>query len=130
MHGDLRYLILPKYHFDAAALIFAHFPPENRKEIHQKIIESLKPGGVMILQGFTKEQLNQKSGGPNSADMLFDRQMLMEDFAQLTDLQIEEVTENLDEGKGHRGVSKLIQLKGKKPAQDLFGHNPTTTQNN
>ncbi|HSI91059.1 MAG TPA: class I SAM-dependent methyltransferase, partial [Adhaeribacter sp.] len=33
--------------FDAVALIYAHFPPELRSQVHARIIKCLKPGGTL-----------------------------------------------------------------------------------
>lgn len=114
LHADLRNLILPANHFNAAALIFAHFPPQFRNEVHSKLIEALKPGGNVILQGFAKEQSGKKSGGPKDVNMLFNEDLLREDFITLKDLEIKTLTETLNEGTGHRGLAHLIQLTGKK----------------
>jgi SAM-dependent methyltransferase len=43
--------------FDAAALLFVHLPPAERELLHRSVIEALKPGGVIILEAFTTEQL-------------------------------------------------------------------------
>ena len=114
IHADLRNLVLPENHFDAVALVFAHFPPESRKEIHHKIMNALKPGGRVILQGFTVEQLGKKSGGPKNKEMLFRQEMLQSDFAELENLNVETLEEHLEEGEGHRGLANLIQLTGVK----------------
>lgn len=51
--------------FDAIALVFAHFPENIRRKVHHKLLEMLKPGGVIILEGFNKKQLGKSSGGQN-----------------------------------------------------------------
>ena len=53
-----------KESFDCIALIYAHVPEAKRQEYHRIISEYLKPGGVLILEGFSKEHLGRESGGP------------------------------------------------------------------
>ena len=40
--------------FDAAVLIYAHFPPNMISDYHKKIARILKPEGLVILEGFSK----------------------------------------------------------------------------
>lgn len=41
-----------KNFFDCISLIFVHPQEIMRKNIHQKMIDFLKPGGILILEGF------------------------------------------------------------------------------
>jgi SAM-dependent methyltransferase len=50
--------------YDAIALIFAHFPPELRQQVHRSCLQALKPNGVLLIEAFTPEQLQYQSGGP------------------------------------------------------------------
>ncbi|MEH0155375.1 methyltransferase domain-containing protein [Limibacter armeniacum] len=101
--------------FDAVALVYAHTFPEVRNAYHRKLIGFLKPGGTLILEGFSKEQFGKPSGGPKVLEMLFDEEMLMSDFGDLlTDIRIEKVSQLLDEGTYHQGEASLIRLVGKK----------------
>ena len=95
--------------FDVIVLIFAHFPENLRKEIHQKIFTWLKPGGTIILVGFNKNQLGKNSGGPKSYDMLFDEKILKEDFENFEIVDLGEKTVLLSEGQYHRGEAEIIR---------------------
>jgi 2-polyprenyl-3-methyl-5-hydroxy-6-metoxy-1,4-benzoquinol methylase len=99
----------PKESFDVIALIFAHFPENIRKTIHQKLLTLLKPGGVIILEGFNKKQLGKSSGGPKSLEMLFDKEILNEDFAICDIEELEEKTVLLSEGLYHQGEAEIIR---------------------
>lgn len=96
--------------FDCIGLIFVHMPRETRMLFHKRIIEWLKPGGKLILQAFSKEQITENSGGPKSIDMLYSIEELQADFRGLAKLDIRYHDEILDEGKYHQGKAKLINL--------------------
>ena len=66
--------------FDAIGLVFTHLLPPLRSTMHQKYLEWLKPGGTILLEAFTPEQLNYSSGGPKALEMLFTREQLKADF--------------------------------------------------
>ena len=101
-------------HYDAAGLIFFHAESSSRRYLHRKIYESLKPGGLLILEAFHKEQLNNDSGGPKSLELLFDEEELSMDFSPFETLLLEKREIVLNEGEFHRGESTVIRFTGKK----------------
>jgi len=113
---DISY---PLEHFDAAALVFAHFPPQFRKAWYSLVVQRLKRGGTMIVEGFSTEHMknqqeNAKAGGPPNKAMLYTEKQLLEDF---DDLQINSLKANqriLQEGPFHQGKADLLQLMGTK----------------
>ena len=98
--------------FDVLALIYAHNP--NRKNNHGHLLSLLKLGGTIILETFSKKQINNNTGGPKDIDMLYSIKELKEDFSQLSELHVWEEEIMLDEGEFHRGKSSVIRLIGKK----------------
>lgn len=104
----------PPESFDCIVLIHAHTPSDKRNLYHKKIVGFLKPGGTLILEGFSKEQFTRSSGGPKNIDMLFSEEELREDFTKLTEIRIENMETELDEGAFHRGTASVIRLIGKK----------------
>ena len=117
--GLIQELEYPKESFDALVLIYAHFPPEHRKAFHQRLAGFLKPGGVLILEGFSKEHLafsekNPKAGGPKNVDMLFSIEELQEDFNGFDFLECCGQTIELNEGLYHVGDSSVIRLVARK----------------
>lgn len=107
-------LILAPNYFDCIALIYAHFPAENRRRYHRRLFNSLKPGGTLILEAFSKEQLGKSSGGPQSLDMLYSEEELGEDFQGLSQLQIHTEEILLEEGAFHQGAASVVRLIGVK----------------
>ncbi|MFT4662788.1 MAG: 2-polyprenyl-3-methyl-5-hydroxy-6-metoxy-1,4-benzoquinol methylase [Patiriisocius sp.] len=98
--------------FDCLALIYAHMPFSNRQKIHKRLINYLKEGGVILLEGFSKNQLSKKSGGPQSEFLLFSEAEIKEDFEEISELNIQEVETKLSEGKLHKGEASVIRMIG------------------
>lgn len=96
--------------FDAIVLIYVH--TMNREQNHQKLLRMLKPGGVIILEGFSKEQLMNNSGGPRNSEMLFSKEELTRDFNDLKEKQITKTETELNEGQLHKGNASVIRLLG------------------
>lgn len=102
-------------HYDFAALIYFHVDAPTRKNLHQQIYNSLKPGGTLVLEAFHKEQLKYNTGGPKSAEMLFDEASLISDFASLEIKVLEKQLIILNEGSFHQGEASVIRFAGIKP---------------
>ena len=102
----------PANYFDCIVLIFAHMHPLKRNEYHQKLMSFLKPGGILILEGFSKKQISRNSGGPRDVDMLFSREELQYDFGSFSELTITETDYCLNEGPFHQGMASVIRTRG------------------
>jgi len=101
-------------HYDTIILCYFHMSPELRINIHQKCIKALKIGGTIILEGFSKEQLEYKSGGPKDFDMLFSKEIITDDFKDLEKIKLSKELVELNEGKYHQGPGSVIRFIGKK----------------
>jgi len=103
-------------HYDLVAGIFFQFAtPAERTELFEKIKQSLKPGGVLVIQGYGKNQLTYKTGGPDKLEHLYDEDLLRQAFAGF-DVQVCETYETtLQEGAGHSGMSALVGFVARKP---------------
>lgn len=117
--GDFFNLDLINQSYDSAALIYAHFPSNLRAEYHKKITSLIKPGGTIILEGFSVSHLeyqkkNPQVGGPKMEPALFSKDMIKKDFEDLEIVQLEEQEIELSEGQFHNGVGKVIRFIGKK----------------
>jgi SAM-dependent methyltransferase len=112
---DLITWTWPTAEFDVVAAIFIQFAtPEQRARIFAGIRQALKPGGLLLLQGYRPEQLAYKTGGPSQIENLYTRAMLTEAFAGFADLKISEHDSMTHEGTGHVGMAALIDLVGRK----------------
>lgn len=110
IHTDLTTWTWPQDSFDVVVAIYIHFPQAQRARMHRAMLAALKPGGVLLLEAFTLQQLQFRSGGPPVAEMLYSAEMLRADFAAAKILQLEEKTVELAEGKYHRGSAAVVRL--------------------
>ncbi|MDZ4202624.1 MAG: class I SAM-dependent methyltransferase [Gallionella sp.] len=102
--------------FDAVAAIFIQFsPPGMRERMFADIKRCLKPGGILLLQGYTPRQLEYKTGGPSQVENLYTEAMLRLAFADMEILHLCEHDEHISEGSGHHGMSALIDMVARKP---------------
>lgn len=101
--------------YDAVVGIFIQFAdPSMRKRIFEQTYETLKPGGIFILQGYTPKQLEYKTGGPSLIEHLYTEELirgLAKNF-EILDLCCYE--KELNEGARHAGMSALLGLVAKK----------------
>jgi len=104
-----------KESFDCIALIYAHVSEDKRKVYHQLMSTYLKPGGVLILEGFSKEQLGRRSGGPGQLGILYSAENLSDDFSNLETISLQEIEIELSEGVFHQGLASVVRYVGKKP---------------
>ncbi|HTN93506.1 MAG TPA: class I SAM-dependent methyltransferase [Gallionella sp.] len=101
--------------FDAVAAIFIQFaPPALREQMFAGIKRCLKPGGLLILQGYTPRQLEYKTGGPPLAENMYTETLLRNAFGEMEILHLREHDDHIGEGSGHRGMSALIDLVARK----------------
>jgi len=101
--------------YNCIALIFVHLPEGLRQRMHQSAIKALKPGGTLVLEAFTINQLPRNSGGPKNIELLFTSNQIKNDFITLSDVEISETKIILDEGPLHQGLADVIQLNCHKP---------------
>lgn len=103
-------------HFDVVAAIFIQFaPPKMRDAIFRGMQQTVKPGGLILMQGYRPEQIAYGTGGPSAREQLYTRPMLEEAFAGFEILTLETHDSTLHEGPGHDGMSALIDLVARKP---------------
>ncbi|MFO7879312.1 MAG: class I SAM-dependent methyltransferase [Bacteroidota bacterium] len=107
---DLEHLDLQENAYDAIGMIFLHLTPEARKIFHQKLYTFLKPGGTLIMEAFSKDQLKYGTGGPTSPDKLYTKAMLKEDFQDFSKLRIKQKVRHLKEGGHHDGKASVLQV--------------------
>jgi SAM-dependent methyltransferase len=105
----------PVAQFDVVAAIFIQFATaEERPRLFAGIKQALKPGGLLLMQGYRPEQLAYGTGGPKQVGNLYTRELLQEAFAEFASVQIREHDDVIREGDAHAGMSALIDLVGRK----------------
>jgi cyclopropane fatty-acyl-phospholipid synthase-like methyltransferase len=114
--ADLTTWAWPAAAFDVIAAIFIQaIGPPQRDKLFADITRALKPGGLLLMQGYRPEQLAYKTGGPPEIDRLYTRAMLESAFADLAILELREHDSVIHEGSAHEGMSALIDLVARKP---------------
>lgn len=113
--ADLTTWDWPEAAFDVVAAIFFQFAkPAERIHIFAGIKKALKPGGLLLLEGYTPKQLEYRTGGPSLVENLYTRELLEAAFADFASIEIREYDTEIHEGAGHGGMSALIDLVGRK----------------
>lgn len=114
--GDLREHVWTANTFDAVVCIFIQFAsPTERARLFEGFRKTLKPGGLLLLQGYTPKQLEYRTGGPGDIENLYTAAMLREAFAGWEILHLVEHEDTLSEGTKHVGRSALVDLVARKP---------------
>lgn len=117
--GELHDLNYEKDQFDVIALIFTHFSTESRSTIHKALSLYLRPGGTIILEAFSKNQVKYQikgdsGGGPKSIDLLYSLEDIQSDFENFNIIELNETEVFLSEGNFHNGKGSVIRFIGQK----------------
>jgi 2-polyprenyl-3-methyl-5-hydroxy-6-metoxy-1,4-benzoquinol methylase len=107
---DLSHIELPQNTFDVIGIVFVHLPESTRKHLHRACVQSLKRGGRLILEVFSKNQLQFNSGGPKDYDLLYSLEILQQDFSPLRMDLLEERLIQLSEGPFHSGPAHVVRM--------------------
>jgi SAM-dependent methyltransferase len=109
--ADLSTWTWPEAEFDVVAGIFIQFAgPDLRPRIFEGMRRALRPGGLLLLEGYRREQLAYGTGGPPTVENLYTEQMLHDAFADLEILELVAYDAVISEGSAHAGMSALIDL--------------------
>ena len=100
--------------YDGAVMIFGHFAKADQYNVLNKIVGSLKPGGILLMEVYEDAQLRYQTGGPKDINYLYNESALYNWAKQheILHFACEEVERV--EGIGHNGISKVLQLIVKK----------------
>jgi SAM-dependent methyltransferase len=105
----------PAAAFDVVVEIFTQFSsPTERAKKWSGMRKALKPGGLLIIQGYTPKQLQFGTGGPKQVENLYTRAMLEEAFRGFRDMRIVEEEVEMHEGTAHGGMSAVINFTAQK----------------
>jgi len=116
--ADLLAWEWPEAAYDLVVAVFIQFAnPAERERVFAGMVKALKPGGRLLLHGYTPKQLEYRTGGPSAVENLYTPEMLRQAFAGLEIEELREYEVELAEGLAHRGQSALIDLVARKPAR-------------
>lgn len=101
--------------YDLVVAIFVQFAaPPLRQHMFASMQQALRPGGLLILQGYRPEQLGYGTGGPSAIENFYTADLLRSAFPAMDIEHLHVHDSELSEGQGHRGMSALIDLVARK----------------
>ena len=101
--------------WDGIVSIFCHLPSAPRRALHRRVVAGLRPGGAFVLEAYTPAQLQFKTGGPPSEDMLMSLQVLKAELQGLVFEHGAELERPVVEGRYHTGRAAVVQILARKP---------------
>ncbi len=109
--SDLTTRLWQPERYDAVVGIFFQFlPPAKRAAVFAGIAKSVKPGGVVVIEGYGRKQLEYGTGGPGVLENLYTEALLREAFAGFSEVSVKSYDAEVSEGPGHSGMSALVDL--------------------
>ncbi|QCQ92578.1 class I SAM-dependent methyltransferase [Rhodococcus sp. SGAir0479] len=75
---------------DLVLMIFVHLPPAERRALVSRIIDSLKPEGILMILGHDSLNLTEGVGGPPDPEILYTPDDLVADIAGRLDVTVAE----------------------------------------
>lgn len=112
--GDLADFDLGRNKWQGVISISAHLPISLRQDLHLRVIDSLAPGGVVLLEAYTVDQIGRGTGGPQVPELLMSAESLSQEFASLEIIHLKELEREVVEGSGHTGLAAVVQLIARK----------------
>ena len=105
---------VPTEEFDAAIMVFGHFAKKDQESIFDKLISTVKPGGMIMLEVYSEDQVRYQTGGPKTEDMLYNPADLLEWTKGYKMLHFFYGEEDRVEGTLHTGKGHVVQVIFKK----------------
>lgn len=112
--ADLATYKPPENFYGSVISISAHLPSEVRNRLYPLIERSLKPGGIILLESYSKSQISRDTGGPRDIDMLVDLADLEQQFPNCEPILRQEIEREIIEGKFHTGLASVVQFIARK----------------
>jgi len=100
--------------WDVVLLSYIHLPEAGRMKVHATAVESLAPGGRVIVIAHHLDNLEHGVGGPPYPELLLTEDLLREDFADLEIDRCESVLRPVDKD-GVTGTAIDVLMVARKP---------------
>lgn len=114
--ADLQDWSWPTERWDAIVAIFFQFAsPKLRDATVAGAISSLRPGGLLVIEGYGPRQMQYRTGGPGILEHLYTSSLLLDLFRHLDILAWRDADDVIREGSGHDGRSHLLSAVIRKP---------------
>lgn len=109
VHADLADYEIGTQQWDVIISIFVHLPAELRQDVHRRCVKGLRNQGMIIVEAYTPQQLDYKTGGPPVADVMMDKESLSSELSGLKFLHLQECVREIHEGEFHNGSGAVVQ---------------------
>jgi SAM-dependent methyltransferase len=117
VQGDMIAMDWPTTVYDFVVGVFIQFVgPQERGVQFARLKRAVKPGGLLLLHGYTPKQLEYRTGGPSAVENLYSEAFLRQSFVDFEIIELREYEDELTEGHGHRGRSAVIDLIARRPS--------------
>jgi len=103
-------------HYGSVVSISAHLPSQVRNRLYPLVEGALRPGGIILLEAYSENQLSRGTGGPKDVDMLMSVDKLRREFPRCEPVVLRELEREVVEGEGHTGTASVVQFIGRKQA--------------
>jgi SAM-dependent methyltransferase len=100
---------------DLVVLVFAHTPATVRPRMLAQVGHALRPGGKVLLECYTPDQVGRGTGGPPVPEMMYTLDELRAVFHGWREHHAEEMVRDVIEGRLHTGEAAVVQFFAEKP---------------
>lgn len=108
--ADLADYAIAPDSWDAVIWIFLHVPPELRRRLLARVIAGLRPGGVLIFEAYSPEQLKHGTGGPKDLERLVRLEELRAELVGLRLVIAQQIERDVSEGAAHSGRASVVEV--------------------
>lgn len=110
VEADLGSFAIEPDAYDAIVSIFCHLPVTLRGDLHKRIYQGLRPGGLFILEGYARRQIAFDTGGPRNGELLMDLDEVKCELSGFRLSRAVEIEREIHEGIYHNGIGAVIQI--------------------
>lgn len=112
---DLFQWTWPLAQYAVITCIFVHLPPPQRRQLYESMWTATRPGGLILIEGYDREQAGGCAAGPQDPALLPDETELRHRFAAADILRLERTTTQIVIGGEHRGQGDVIHFTARRP---------------
>lgn len=112
VYADLAEWPIEAEAWDGIVSIFCHMMPDERQEMHHRIVAGLRSNGVFIMEAYTPDQIDKGTGGPSNPELLVTAEDVTPELSDLDILLSRNIEREVIEGTSHTGLASVAQIIG------------------